>query len=74
MVKKINKNLLFEKALLPGVINGSRVDLNDTEIPLVGIKGMGDNFYRNGNESIWINGVILSPNVMSNNSCASKTP
>lgn len=73
MAKNLNKDIIFEKIILPGVINGSLFDWEDTEIPIVGIKGFGTKHERNDKKSIWIHGVILSPNVVHNNSCSSRS-
>ena len=73
MIEDFSREIFFEKLLLPGTINGSRFDSENTEIPLVGIKGDGSMHKRDNKKSVWVNGIILSPNVIGNNSCAIKS-
>ncbi len=73
MGKNFSKDFLFQRMLFPGVINGSRFDWEDKETPLVGIKGFGTEHKRNKKKSIWINGIILSPNITRNDYCASRS-
>ncbi len=56
--------------LLPGKIDGSRINLREIEIPLVGITGWGTKYQRGKKQSVWICGEIVSPNYVGNNGCA----
>lgn len=66
-------NIFLEHCLLPSTLSGSKLNLENLEIPLVGITGYGSEHKRKGKQSIWINGLIISPNFTSNNNCASQS-
>jgi len=65
--------LFLENCFMPAKIDGSKWNLENTEILLVGITGLGSVHERNDLQSIWINGEILSPNFIANNACACKS-
>jgi hypothetical protein len=60
----------LEHCLLPGKVDGTRVDLQMVEIPLVGITGWGSQHERGEKKSVWMCGEIISPNYIGNNNCA----
>jgi hypothetical protein len=65
--------LLLEYCFLASKIDGGKINLENLEIPLVGIKGLGEEFERNGKKNVWIAGEILSPNFIGNNACSCKS-
>jgi len=73
MEENFNKKLLLEHCFLPSKIDGYKIGLDNVEIPLVGIKGLGEEYERNGKRSVWVCGEILSPNFIGNDNCACRS-
>lgn len=69
MNKDQAKEIFLEHCYLSSKIDGSMVNLDNVEIPLVGITGLGSEHERAGKKSVWICGEILSPFFIMNNNC-----
>lgn len=69
----MDEKLLLENCFFPSKIDGGKINLGNVELPLVGIKGLGEEFERKGKKNVWIAGELLSPNYIGNNACACKS-
>lgn len=67
------KDIFLEHCFLPAKIDGSKLSLKNIEILLVGITGLGSKQERNGQQSCWIHGEILSPNFIGNDNCSCRS-
>lgn len=70
MEKSDETSLFLEHCMLPSIITGGRVDLDDSGISTAGITGLGKRFSRGEKQSVWMSGEIISPNFRSNSGCA----
>ena len=73
MDKDFEKKVFLERCFLPSKIDGYKISLDNVGLPLVGIKGFGDECERKGKRSVWVCGEILSPNFIGNDNCSCRS-
>ena len=72
----VHAKTFLEHCSFPSKLDGVRtqkIQLEETEIPFVGITGLGKLQERKGKSSVWIYGEMISSNFMRNNGCAAAT-